>query len=155
MERWAPYPLDGRYEVSTRGRVRSVKRGKILRGHILQGTGYQQVMLLGRARQLVHRMVALTFLPNPENKPQVNHKNGVKVDNWVENLEWATPSENQHHAIRVLGKQAPNKGGGRTVTYNGQTQPIRAWAGQLGIPVTTLHSRLRSGWSVERALGAK
>jgi len=51
--------------------------------------------------------VAQAFLPNPEEKPEINHKDGNKINNAVTNLEWATSSENNMHAFRVLGRQTP------------------------------------------------
>ena len=63
--------------------------------------GYHQLCLTINGKQKtmrVHRIVALCYIPNPENKPQINHKNGIKTDNCVDNLEWATQSENMIHA---------------------------------------------------------
>lgn len=70
--------------------------------------GYLSVTLKtknGRKTCLVHRLIAMCFLDNPDNKPCVNHKDGNKRNNSVENLEWCTYSENELHSYRVLGKK--------------------------------------------------
>lgn len=98
------------YGVNTKGEVISFRSNKKLRSKI--DKGYERVTLSkNNKRKLfpVHRLVAIAFIPNPENKPCINHKNGVKTDNMVENLEWCTYSENTLHAY-ATGLEKPRIG---------------------------------------------
>lgn len=105
MEVWKPIPGYEGYEVSNLGRVKSLKRKnpKILSQSFL-GDYLRVITSMKNVPKdmLVHRLVALAFLPNPDNKVCVNHKDGCKTNNCVENLEWATTSENQLHSYRIL-----------------------------------------------------
>jgi hypothetical protein len=99
MEEWRDIPgLDG-YQASNCGRIRSFKRGKpkLLR-QSKDKKGYCRCFASGKGAT-VHRLVASAFIPNPENKPQVNHIDGNKSNNNAQNLEWATNAENQKHAV--------------------------------------------------------
>ena len=95
------------YQVSNTGRVRSLKRHKMLTLR-KQHKGYLQVHLRVGGKDVVpkvHRLVATAFIPNPNNLPQINHINGDKTDNRVENLEWCTNGQNLKHSYDVLGRK--------------------------------------------------
>ena len=108
--------FEGIYQISSLGRVRSLDRwvnsknesNKLVKGRILTPVydkdGYTMVTLSSHGEHLkckVHRLVCSAFIPNPENKPQVDHINAIKNDNRVENLRWCTSKENSNNPITL------------------------------------------------------
>lgn len=114
-EIWKDIPgYEGHYQASTFGSIRSVTKyvnsfqglkkrmGKALA--LVITNNYKRVSLSkkGETKNIsAHRLVGITFIPNPENKRTINHLNGIKTDNRVENLEWATYSENILHSFNT------------------------------------------------------
>ena len=122
MEIWKDIEgYEGLYQVSNLGNVRSLDRikkqfnhngiatirykGKLLKKRIQKGTGYNTITLYDNNSnpkiKSVHRLVAETFIPHPNNYPVINHKDGNKLNNEVDNLEWCTISYNVKHAYKI------------------------------------------------------
>ena len=98
------------YTITENGDVINNKSKRVLKAQ-KNGKGYLRVSISGRL-EFVHRLVAQKYIPNPENKPQVNHKDGNKLNNHYANLEWVTNYENRQHACEMglhpYGENAPN-----------------------------------------------
>lgn len=155
------------YEVSDQGRVRSNDRylsagygslrfhkGRVLAPRL--GTnGYHYVQVNGKngKSRSIHSLVATAFILNPENKPHVNHLNGIRTDNRVENLEWVTPSENIRHCI-AMGRDNRCKGANHPYSrkiyqYDLEGNFIKEWLctrdifESLGIPMRGVLDAIR------------
>lgn len=122
QEVWKDIPGHEGYQASTLGRIRSIpreikydggwvskKNGRVLSPSPYRG-GYLHLTLGRNGRnKKVHRLVALTFLPNPNKLPEVNHKNFIKTDNRLENLEWVSSKQNIAHLLQHHGKTYKGK----------------------------------------------
>lgn len=139
----------GEYRVSSLGRVMSLKGGKVkILNLTYDGKGYAYVGIHkdGAQKKIhVHVLVATAFIPNPENKREVNHKNGNKSDNRVENLEWATSSENRQHVLKTgLMKRHYNLTADqvreirRDCILNDRTRGFTAFAKKFNVPLIVI-----------------
>jgi hypothetical protein len=137
-EVWRPIDgYGGHYEVSNLGRLRSYGRyDKLAILKLFVGDrGYYRKPLYNKVTKKsynfsIHRLVANAFIPNPDNKPNVNHIDGNKLNNKVENLEWVTQGENLQHAIKS-----------GTLVLDGPNNPTAAFTKEQVIEIRELYSK--------------
>ena len=111
-EIWKPVVgYEGLYEINNKGEIKTIKSGRIIK-YFKNKDGYLSCKLSKKSKTktyLVHRLVAQAFIPNPENKPYVNHKDSNRLNNTLNNVEWCTPLENVKHMI-ISGRSTYKKG---------------------------------------------
>ena len=148
------------YEVSTTGVV--TRNGKIIKTHLSAGYPAYNEYINGKKRNVrVHRQVAETYIPNPLNKPCVNHIDGNKLNNDVSNLEWVTHSENMTHAYKMglndyqRTRKTKNNVSIRKITmtqaneirskyvYGSRTHGVRALGREYGLSLKAILSILK------------
>ena len=150
---------DGKYWITTFGRVFRAPCLKRPNWAELTGEpnhGYVRIKLsIGSSirRERVHRLVAKAFIENPENKPAVNHIDGNKQNNKLENLEWCTHSENEYHSYRTLGKrhprQLPKSVSIQAVKLRNAGITVREIAEKLGVSESFVKVQVRKSRDIE------
>ena len=150
--------FEGWYQVSNLGRVKRVKRISgcgtkknakmiVFKEYILKphySDGYRKVTIKcnGKHKHVgIYKLMAEAFIPNPENKPQVDHINRIRDDDRLENLRWVTNQENQFNSRRNI-----------IIEHNGLKAPLTIHCRLNNIKISTVKYRLNAGWSVHDAL---
>lgn len=139
MATWKPIEGFTNYEVSDEGYVRNTHTGRILKQSIVGGYAKVDLYQKGkRTNMKVHRLVAKAFIPNPENKATVNHKDENKLNNNVSNLEWMTQKENSNYGTR--NQRITQKKSKRVKCIETDTiyNSLKEAAAALGISMTSI-----------------
>ena len=143
-EIWCPIKgYEGLYEVSDKGRVKSLKFGKErIMKNIRNKDGYLSVGLRKNREQkwyMVHRLVAKTFIPNPDNLPEVNHKDEDKINNKVSNLEWCDRKYNQNYGTGI--QRMAEKKSKSVLQYTKSGEFVKEWKSGMDVQRNTNYSR--------------
>jgi hypothetical protein len=163
VEKWVPISkVDGRYEISNLGRVKSVERKvkcgysklrsvkEVIRMVQVNNFGYEFISVKHKGKFsciFVHKEVAIAFIGNPNSKPEVNHIDGDPRNNSISNLEWVTRSENMNHSYKKLGHKWAVR-----VYVGGENRRLIDVCEEKGLLTSLVRSRLYSGWSLDKAL---
>lgn len=144
MEKWKKLEVNENYSVSDKGRVRNDNTGKILKPR--RGTGYLSVHFTAHGPDYyIHRLVATAFIDNPDNLPQVNHKDENKHNNDVSNLEWCSSEYNVNYGTRNERSGLNNKSK-RVVIIDGKRfESIKEAEIHFGFPKKSIMYPLRNG----------
>lgn len=158
------YPIknyEGLYEISKSGKIRSLDRYTHKKGHFRKGKeikchyecGYECIMISKdkkKKHNLVHRLMAKTFIPNPENKRTVNHIDGNKLNNNLSNLEWNTHKENIAHSYKMGMSNNRGEGNGRAKLTEKDVFFMRKSYGKDGITYLSLAKKFNITMAVAR-----
>lgn len=136
------------YEITRDGQVINKKTGHILKPQP-NGKGYLRVSI-SKKLQFVHRLVAEKYIPNPDNLPQVNHKDGNKLNNCVENLEWVSNKQNRTHAVdnglHLQGEKCPwsklTEEDVRYIRNHSSEKTQKGWAEEYNVSKGTINDIL-------------
>lgn len=146
---------EGLYKITSDGEIFSIRGGRFLSlNYKKNGYVYIELNVNGVAtNHRVHRLVAEAYIPNPENKPTVNHINGKKADNRAENLEWATVSENTQHAYD-MGLLLPPRASEYLLEHTDK-EPVNAYSYEelsnlIGYGSSQITHYIKSGETIRR-----